>query len=231
MTVTLALLPSPLLGPSVWRPVARALTERGIPVLAPGAHTNGSPPRTTSDVLQAIATGLPSDRDLVLVPHSNAGCYVPALCGQRRVVAAVFVDAVLPPRQGRLPVALPELLDLLHPLVDDTGLLPPWTQWWDEADLAGLFPSDDVRRLIEQEQPRLPMSYLSESLPVVAGWDDRPCAYLAFGDTYAAERREAAARGWPVVSLPGRHLHMLTDPEGVARQILELTQDMGGVGS
>lgn len=228
MTATLVLLPSPLLGPSVWRPVARALTERGIRVLSPGAPS-GSPPQTTSDVLQAMAAPLSSDHDLVLVPHSNAGCYVPALCGQRRVVGAVFVDAVLPPQQGRLPVAPPELLDLLRPLVDDTGVLPPWTQWWDESDLAGLFPSDEVRRLTEREQPRLPLSYFGESLPVVAGWDDRPGAYLAFGDTYAAERREAAARGWPVVTLPGRHLHMLTDPDDVATQIIDLTTTMGVV--
>lgn len=227
MTATLALLPSPLLGPSVWRPVARALTERGARVLSPGAPTSGSPPQTTSDVLHAMAAALQSDRDLVLVPHSNAGCYVPTLCGQRRVVGAVFVDAVLPPRQGWLPVAPPELIDLLRPLADDTAVLPPWTQWWDEADLAGLFPSEEVRRLVEREQARLPLSYFGESLPVVAGWDDRPCGYLAFGDTYAAERREAAARGWPVVTLAGRHLHMLIDPDGVAEQIVELTLTMG----
>ncbi len=48
------------------------------------------------------------------------------------------------------------------------------------------------------------------------GWDDRAGAFLAFGDTYDAERTDAVSRGWSVTTLPGQHLHMLVDPEGVA---------------
>jgi hypothetical protein len=71
--------------------------------------------------------------------------------------------------------------------------LPEWTHWWDEADFEGLFPSAGVREQVEREQPRLPLSYFHESLPAPSGWDDRPCAYLAFGDTYSTERNEAEA--------------------------------------
>lgn len=184
-------------------------------------------PRRTQDVLQHFLASLPLDREVVLVPHSNVGAYVPALADQRDVVAAVFVDAVLPPRAGQVDLAPPELLDALRPQADDYGVLPPWTAWWDEADVATLFPSDEVRRVVEQEQQRLPLAYFGESLPVPAGWDDRPCAYLAFGDTYAAERHDAAARGWPVMTLPGGHLHMLNDPEQVAAGVLELLSRLG----
>src|SRR5262245_30080162 len=94
---TLALLPSPLLGPSVWAPVADCLRQRGWPVaVAPGP----SAPRSAQNVLDAFLASLPGDRALVLVPHSNAGLYVPALSRRRTVVGTVFVDAALPPERG-----------------------------------------------------------------------------------------------------------------------------------
>jgi len=64
---------------------------------------------------------------------------------------------------------------------------------------------------------------------VPSSWDDRPGGYLAFGDTYASDRRAAADRGWPVTTLPGGHLHMLIDPQRVATEIDTLLT-MVGVG-
>jgi len=34
------------------------------------------------------------------------------------------------------------------------GLLPPWTDWWDE-DISALFPSPEVREQVERDRPRL----------------------------------------------------------------------------
>jgi hypothetical protein len=62
---------------------------------------------------------------------------------------------------------------------------------------------------------------------VPAGWDNRPGAYLAFGDTYATQRQEAVSRGWPVSTLPGGHLHHLADPERVAAEIDGLLATIG----
>ena len=108
-----ALLPSPLLGAAVWQPVAQVLTDRGWPpvtcVAAPRV-------RTGQDVLDAFLAALPTEHDLVVVPHSNAGVYVPEPVTRRRVVAAISVDAVLPPRHGHVPLASTAFLDL--PLVD-----------------------------------------------------------------------------------------------------------------
>lgn len=121
MVPSWALLPSPLLGSAVWQPVARVLADHGwhtvICVAAP-------PVRTGQDALDAFVATLPTEQDLIVVPHSNAGVYVPELVMQRRVVGAVFVDAVLPPGRGYVPLAPPAFLDLLREKADDDGLLP-----------------------------------------------------------------------------------------------------------
>ena len=224
MVPWLALLPSPLLGSAVWQPVARVLADHGwhtvICVAAP-------PVRTGQDALDAFVATLPTEQDLVVVPHSNAGVYVPELVMQRRVVGAVFVDAVLPPGRGYVPLAPPAFLDLLREKADDDGLLPVWTSWWDEADVMDLFPDAQTRARVEIEQPQLPLSYFESTLPIPQGWDDIPGAYLAFGDTYATERDQAARRRWPVSTLSGGHLHMLIDPEKVAAELDAL---IGGLG-
>ncbi len=216
----LGLLPSPLLGRAVWAPVAHQLSRGGWSVVIASAAVTS--PRTPSEALHAFVGALPADRDLVLIPHSNAGLYVPALAQQRRVVANVFVDAAVPPAHGSVRLAPPGLYDLLAERADDDGLLPPWTQWWDETDIAALFPDDQAREQVEREQHRLPLAYFSESLPVPEGWDNVPCAYLAFGETYAREQAQATNRGWPVRTLPGGHLHMLNDPKTVTAEICAL---------
>ena len=219
MAPSIVFLPSPLLGPSVWHPVSRICAELGWHTTLCSVPT---PVRTGQDVLDAWLRQLPTTGDLVLVPHSNAGAYVPELTVRRPVVASVFVDAILPPPAGRIPLAPPGFLDALRGKADDDGLLPPWTSWWDEADVAVLFPDAETRAQVEQEQQRLPLTYFSGTLAVPAGWDERPGAYLAFGDTYAPERAAAAQRAWPVRTLPGDHLHQLHDPGQVADAVLAL---------
>lgn len=224
MTPTVALLPSPLLGPSVWRTVGPELTGRGWQVMTTSVF---GAPQTGQDVLDGLLAALPTGQDLVVAAHSNAGAFVPALTAHRQVVGCVFVDALLPPRSGRMPLAKPALLDALRGLADDNGLLPRWTGWWNEDEVAALFISAAERADVEREQQRLPISYFEGSLLIPRGWDERPIGYLAFGDTYAADRDEAALRGWPVHTLPGYHLHMLTDPESVAAEVSAMLDTLG----
>jgi hypothetical protein len=219
MRPLLALLPSAFLGPAAWEPVAHGLRAIGWAVA--NSVATGSV-RTPDDVLNSYLAALPVDRDVVLVPHSNAGLFVPALAHQRRVVASVFVDAALPPEAGSVSLAPPALYELIAERADDHGLLPPWTQWWADEDVAALFPDSEVRHGVERQQPRVALSYLADRLDVPGGWADMPCAYLAFGDTYEDERADATGRGWAVRTLPGRHLHLLVDPPAVARAITEL---------
>lgn len=219
MALTLAFLPSPLLGPSVWAPVAEVLADRGWSTLTCAPPTG---PRTGEDVLEVFLTTLPLEQHLVLVPHSNAGAYVPALTKLRSVVAVVFVDAVLPPPRGRIPLAPLAFLDFLRQKADGDGLLPLWTDWWPEDEVAALFPDRETQARVEREQPRLPVSYFEGFLPVPEGWDDGPAAYLAFGETYRDEREDARRRGWPVSTVAGGHLQLLNDPEQVATELVGL---------
>ncbi len=224
------LLPSPLLGPAVWYPVAAALGELGWSVRATGvAGADRAHPDPTSpgDVLAGFLDAVPADTPPVLTAHSNAGLFVPALVRRRDVVATVFVDAGLPPADGPVPLAPPALLDFLAGMADQDGTLPGWTDWWDDNDVDALFPSAASRRAIESEQRRLPLSYFTGSLPADPGWDDVPGAHLAFGDTYDAERTDAQRRGWPVVTMDGHHLHTLVAPEQVAATIETLLAGLG----
>ncbi|MEO6712201.1 MAG: hypothetical protein ABIM89_02090 [Mycobacteriales bacterium] len=219
------LLPSPLLGPLVWSPAAEALSRDGWAVRV--ASTGEQAPTCPDDVLQSFLAELPADRATIVVAHSNAGLFVPSLVQERPIAASVFVDAGLPVRAGAVPLAPAHFREFLAAKADALGQLPPWSHWWEESDLAGLFPSDAVREQVEREQPRLPLSYFEGMYSANAGWDDRPCAYLAFGDTYQAERTEAQARGWPVATLAGGHLHMLVGPDHVAGAITALLDMLG----
>lgn len=214
----LLLLPSPMLGPASWEPVARLLD-------APVASPNGA--RSPAEVVTAYSRAAEGPGDLVLVPHSNAGLYAPLLAERVGARATVYVDAALPGPDTTTQLAPPPLLDVLRGLVGADGLLPPWTRWWDAAETEALFPDAATRAAVEAEQPRLPLSYFTARLPVPAGWADRPSAYLAFGSTYAEEIADATARGWPVTAIPGRHLHQLVAPGEVAAAITALVARLG----
>ena len=172
---------------------------------------------------------MPPGEPVVLVPHSNAGLYAAALAAARPVQAVVFVDAGLPSAAPATPTAPPGFRARLAGLAGDDGRLPPWTRWWPDQDLSQLFPDEDSRAAVEAEQRRLPLSYFDAEVPSPAGWERLPAAYLGFGETYADERTEAEARGWPVETLEGLHLHQLVDPGGVADALLRLLGRLGVV--
>jgi len=79
---------------------------------------------------------------LVLVAHSNAGVFVPVIeCGLARPVAcSIFADATVPAAGGQTPTAPEEFLPFLRRLAGPDGRLPRWTDWWDEREVARMFP-------------------------------------------------------------------------------------------
>lgn len=209
---TFVLVPSPLLGTATWAPVATCLLADGHGVVIAGV-----------DDAVGVATGLGS---IVLVPHSNAGYRASHLSEQLGTAPTVYVDAALPPVDASETVlAPPGFLEFLAALVEPDGLLPPWTQWWD--DLGQLFPDEATRRAVEAEQPRLPLDYFRQRVPVALGWAAKPCAYVAFGQTYAEEIELARQQGWPVEVLDGEHLHQLHAPAEVADAILAAASRLG----
>ncbi|RBQ15930.1 hypothetical protein DP939_33560 [Spongiactinospora rosea] len=225
MSLSAALLAGPFLGPAVWEPVAVSLhDEFGVTAMVPAPVPAVADPMA---ILAALQETLPAQDDLLLVAHSNAGLYVPALTRALPVRGVVFVDAVLPPAKGDVPVAPEGLRELLRGRVDADGLLPPWTNWWPEDDIAHLFPDTATRKRVEAEQRRMPFDYLTARVELPDGWDRIPAAYLAFGDTYAEELADAQSRGWPVRTMPGAHLHMLREPRAVAAEIMRLAGEAG----
>jgi pimeloyl-ACP methyl ester carboxylesterase len=230
MATTFVLIHSPSVGPRTWQPVAHRLAELGWEAAVPSLlHvTDGGPPFWPR-VVDAVRAGLDTEQSqgVVLVAHSNAGLFIPVVSAALpgRVRGCIFVDAALPPASGSAPVAPPELLALLRDKASD-GLLPRWTDWWDEEAVAPLFPDQRTRQAVSEEQPRLPLSYYEASVPAPVGWDAQPCAYLLFGPPYDELADEARERGWIVQQLPGRHLHQLVDPDGVARLLLAIADQM-----
>ncbi|MFE2375733.1 alpha/beta hydrolase [Streptomyces sp. NPDC059398] len=219
---------SPSVGPSTWHPVAERLTAGGHQVRVPSLlHVGAGGPPFWPRIVEAVRDGLadvPADQPLTLVTHSNAGLFHPCVASglDQRVTRSVFVDAALPARTGPTPAAPPELLELLRPMAVD-GILPRWTDWWDEADIAPMFSDPAVRQKVVAEQPRLPLTYYEQRVPVPDGWDDHPCSYLLFGPPYDETATDARERGWRTAHLPGEHLHQLADPAGTARHLIELT--------
>jgi hypothetical protein len=204
MTRRTVLLPSPFLGPVAYGPLAE---ELGATIAALPAE-----PFTAAAVLSAFAAQV-GEADLV-VAHSNAGLYAPALG-----LPTVFVDAALPAAPGgRTPLAPPALADGVAALADASGLLPPWTRWWSREDFTEVLPDPWFDR-VDAAAPRVPATYLTEALDVPGGWTTTPAAYLAFGDTYADELELATSLGWPTARLDGGHLLLLTDPVAVARAV------------
>jgi hypothetical protein len=184
-------------------------------------------PRVVEDVNAAMHE-LDRDRAVLLVVHSNAGLFAPLLItnAARPVAGCLFVDAALPVISGATPVAPPELLDVLRAKASDDGLLPPWSQWWDEDDIGPLFPDAVTRQEVTAEQPRLPLAYYEQPIPAPAGWDAVPCGYLFFGPPYEELAGEAHRRGWLVHQVPGLHLHQLVDPDRVTTTLIDMARNL-----
>jgi pimeloyl-ACP methyl ester carboxylesterase len=229
MQPVFVLVHSPSVGPMTWTPVADRLRAAGFDSVVPSLLdvANARPPfwpRVVDDVTAAMGR-LDQEASVLLVAHSNAGLFVPLLVAHapRAVRGCLFVDAALPVAADSTPVAPPELLDFLRSKVVGDRL-PPWTQWWDEEDIAPLFPNQDLRAAVTAEQPRLPFAYYEQTVPVPAGWDEVPCGYLLFGPPYQEVADDARRRGWLVEELPGEHLHQIVDPGATADRLIEMAR-------
>ncbi len=222
MEPSFVLIPSPLLGPATWEPTARVLERHGRRARVPSLQgvSRSAPPYWPAGV-DSIARSAGSE-PVVLVPHSNSGLYVPAVIDALdQVRGVVFVDAALP---GAGYFAQQ---DFLNTLVGTDGFLPPWTSWWEQSDVAELFPNAEVRARVEAEQARMPLAYYDHLPPAPDGWDRAPCAYIWFAEPYDTGVERATIHGWPTRHVPGNHLHMLVDPDAVATAVVEMAGLIG----
>src|SRR5690242_19088023 len=213
----MVILPSPLLGPTTYLPLAAALRDLGHPTLVASLPAGEVMPAGVLHTYRAVAE---HHRATVLVAHSNAGYYAPALADRPTDASSlpvVYLDAALPPPEVTETVLAPAgLAEFIGSLPLNDGLLPPWPAWWGRADIAPLFPDEAWLDRATREAPRLSPDYFTSPVPVPSGWEARPAAYLAFGDTYADELAFATDAGWVVRRDEGHHLAHLADPDRVA---------------
>lgn len=160
----------------------------------------------------------------MVVAHSNAGHYAAAVARSLPSSKVIYMDAALPEEAGVGPMVPERFGSFLVGLARDDGTLPRWTRWWDREDIAGLFPDDAWFERIDSACPEVALDYFSRGPRQPEGWSRQTSGYLAFGDSYALEVERARGYGWPVTRLPGRHLHHLIDPEGVADAISCLSE-------
>ena len=182
--------------------------------------TTDSVPFGPDPVLTAFAACVERQRPDVVLAHSNAGRYAAAVAAGRPVV---YVDAALPPPSGDATLAPDALLEHLAGLADTDGLLPPWTHWWSEEDIAAVVPDPHVLAGIRAVEPRMPLSYLRARLGAPPGWQLSRQAFLALGGTYAAElaaRTPRVADG--VLDGAAAPAGRPRDPDAVAVAVVDL---------
>ena len=113
MKPVFVLVHSPSVGPSTWLPVADRLVSAGYQARVPSVLDvcEGAPPYWPRivDAVHDDLNQVPTDAPLVLVAHSNAGLFLPAIRSglARPVIGSIFVDAALPARRGSTPAAEP----------------------------------------------------------------------------------------------------------------------------
>ncbi|MEX2659008.1 MAG: hypothetical protein WD232_04880 [Acidimicrobiales bacterium] len=220
---------SPLVGPATWTGVAEVLRARGDDVVVPSlvAATTTGPP-FAAPAVEAVAAAVDAagvEGPLVVAAHSGAGPLLPAI-GEAlgaRVVCHLLVDAALPmPGRARISELHPSFRGLLTGLVRPDGTLPPWHEWWGRGAIDGFVPDPDRRAQVVAELSPIPYALFEEPLPVVPGWPAAPCAYLRLSETYAVEEAAASGMGWPVTSVHGSHLELVSAPARVAVAMLDL---------
>jgi hypothetical protein len=228
------LVPSPLLGPPSWEPVADELRSEGAAVEV----ARLTPPLDAvhpwwSHAARELAAAAGDGRRVVLVGHSGAGPRLPAFGEAATAAGAVvdgylFVDAGLPtPGRSAAETAPEELVDLLDRLTGPEGLLPPWCEWWGEGALERLVPDPVARHHLEAACWPVPRSLFDEVTPVPRRWPDAPCAYLRLSEGYDQDAREAEGLGWPCRRRSGSHLDPVVRPADVAADLLALAEAAG----
>jgi Alpha/beta hydrolase family len=160
-----------------------------------------------------------------VVGHSGAGVLLPLIAEALTLAVAglIFVDSDLPPATGELVLGRAAFMHRLRALATD-GVLAPWSKWFGDEAMRELVPDERLRAALEEEMPRLPLSYFRATVPMPDAWDRRACAYLLLSDdAYGHSAAEAVDRGWPMLHIHGvHHLAIATHPIQATDALLEL---------
>ncbi len=171
---------------------------------------------------------IPAARALTFVAHSGAGPLLPAIrhLSDRPVAAYLFVDAGIPKdgasRLDLIAEESPDFAMQFRQALISGERFPTWS----DADLAEVIPDADQRRQMLMELRPRSLGFFEEPIPVFEGWPDAPCGYLKFSPVYEPYAALARKNGWAYRELHAGHFHMLVDPPGVARALLDLRKDV-----
>lgn len=233
MAHTFLLVHSPLIGPYSWRPTAEELERRGhqtfIPNLLPALALSSGFADAFAELVAETVDQASVTHPLLLVGHSAAGAYLPAIRSalDREVQAHLFVDARLPSRGASLAEQdSPEEVQQRRELARE-GILPPWSEWFDQALIEEAIPERVIRKRFLAELEPIPMALFEETISFNSDWPDAPCAYLRLSEFYQPLAQEASSNGWPVLEANAGHLHPLTHPRETAGLIEELLDQAG----
>jgi pimeloyl-ACP methyl ester carboxylesterase len=227
--VTTVLVHSPFLGPASLRPLADSLAALGHPAVLPDLRPSVVAPPVVQVLLGSFADVMSEAQltgPIVLVGHSGAGPLLPAFADalEEAVSGLVFLDAGLPtPGRSWRETVGPELYNHLRGLSRD-GQLPRWQRWFEPDPLTELVADPELRAEIADEAPEVPIAFLKEPRPDLE-WTG-PAGFVALSEHYAAYADEAEALGWPVRRLAAHHLAPATDPDTVARAVLDVFPDL-----
>lgn len=211
----------PLLGPGVWSRGAQLLRGEGHRVEAPDLRPASQVSVGWWDRAVDECVGRVPESGVVVVAHSGAGVLMPLLCDRTAASGAVFVDAVVPSCTDATTPS-DALRELIAALPAEGGLLPPWSAWWTDEQLADVLPQDHLRALLVAEEPRLSADFYDQAVPVPDGWEPPVVGYLRLSHAYDDDAREARRRGWRVAEQEGGHLDLLRRPEHVIDGVLGL---------
>ena len=94
------------------------------------------------------------------------------------------------------------------------------------ADLVGRV-LDGSGRPIDGGPPPVPEAFHDVDVPVPHSWEPAVRGFVQLSPAYGDAADQARSRGWSTLSLPGRHLDLLSDPGPVARAVLAILAGTG----
>jgi hypothetical protein len=223
-----ALIPSPLVGPLSWQPVAQTLAQRGhsVVVANPADETASASPfwaqhaQTAARAITSAACVGP----LILVAHSGAGPLLPAIAARlgRKPAAFIFADAgILGQTASRLDLMRGESASraaAFEEYLNSGGLFPAWS----DADLQDEIPDEDMRRRMVSELRPRGKDFFTEPIPFLADGLPARQGYIQFSAGYESCAQHALAQSWPLVRFNAGHFYMLAHPQLVAKTLQEM---------
>ncbi len=226
------LIPSPLLGPSSWRPVGEVMVELGqsVQIADPTMTTTADYDHITPWLNDILAMPPPpDDMATVVVTHSAACPRAPLVVDELlhkgwNVQAMLLVDGRFPTGEP-FAISQPRYAAMLDGMIRPDDYLPPWPRWWGSL-VEGLVVDPVARDLVFNEAAPIPRSLFDQPCPVPELPPTVGRGFLSFGPGYSQACDQAFDAGWMTIRLSGDHLHQVVAPRPVAAILMAMVAGM-----